>query len=178
MGKRRQRLIETLRRVVCQSDDRVHVRLSESKEIPVTQSHKSWGQTAPESPQRRGQRVACKATTPYSLPIHVLFFQHRKFSPSQRLFFALLPHRMPPPDLRLWPPGYIAAERRGVLLAKERQRARDGRAGMRACGETANAAGRGERGECRDERRERGGRGVGGEREEERMGAELGGETR
>ena len=80
---------------------------------------------------------------------------------------------MPPPDLRLWPPGYVAAEQRGVLPAKERQRARDWRAGMRGCGETADAAGR------RDERRERGGRGVRGQREEERMGAaELGGETR
>ena len=51
---------------------------------------------------------------------------------------------MPPPDLRLWPPGYVAAEQRGVLPAKERQRARDRRVRMRGCGEAAEVAGRGE----------------------------------
>jgi hypothetical protein len=96
---------------------------------------------APELPQRGGQCVASNATTPNSFPIHILLLQQRNIAPFQSLLIVSpLPHRMPPPNLRLRPTWYVAVERRSVPLAEKRQRACDGRAGVCWGGETADAA--------------------------------------
>ena len=87
---------------------------------------------------------------------------------------------MTSPHFRLRPSRYIAEEGHGILFAEERQQARDERrgVGMGLRREASDAAEGGERRDRGGERGKRWGWGVGGEREEEGVRGEFGGEAR